>query len=296
MVRNLDSRLITRLGDVEVWQVPEIVLPTSVRWLLPDATRDAVEPEKAWLQPDFMDENGYLLQSIHTYLLKTPDVVLLIDTGVGNHKRRGGGIPAFNTLDTPFLQRLEAAGVTADDVDLVLCTHMHTDHVGWDATLEGESWRPTFRRARHLFAKPEYDHFVATSQTTAATLQLWQDSIEPVANAKLVDIVEPDHRVAPGVRLEPSFGHTPGHVSVRVESGGATAVFIGDVMHSPLQAAFPELRCALGGPEEPSRRGRLEVLERYAGTETIVFGAHFSFPCGGYVRREGRAFRFEPLA
>jgi glyoxylase-like metal-dependent hydrolase (beta-lactamase superfamily II) len=296
MTDGLESRLITRVGEVEVWQVPEIVLPTSVRWLLPDATREAVETEKSWLQPGFMDENGYLLQSIHTYLLKTPAQAVLIDPGVGNHKRRGGGIPAFNMLDTPFLQRLEAAGVSADEVDIVLCTHMHTDHVGWDAMLEGETWRPTFRRARHLFARPEYDHFAATSQTAATTLQLWQDSVEPVAKAGLVDVVETDHQVTSEVRLEASFGHTPGHVSVKVESAGATAVFIGDVMHSPVQAAFPELRCALGGPEEAARRARLEVLERYAGTETIVFGAHFAFPCGGYVRREGRAFRFEPLA
>ncbi|HXH21652.1 MAG TPA: MBL fold metallo-hydrolase [Dehalococcoidia bacterium] len=296
MTDDLTSRLVTRVGDVEVWQVPELVLPTSVRWLLPDAERAAVDAAKEWLQPHFMDANGYLLQSIHTYLLKTPDAVVLIDTGVGNQKRRGGGIPAFDMLDTPFLERLRAAGVSREDVDLVLCTHMHTDHVGWDAYLDGDEWRPTFPRARHLFARPEYDHFAATTQAAAPTQQLWQDSIEPVVKAGLVDVVEPDYQVAPGIRLEPSFGHTPGHVSVKVESAGQSAVFTGDAMHSPLQAALPHLRCALGGPEEPARHARLEILQRYAGTETLLFGAHFAFPCGGRLRREGDAFRIDALS
>jgi len=303
MTEDLQPRLLARIGDVEVHQIPEIVISTSVRWLLPDAERPTVERAKEWMQPDFMDENGYLLQSIHTYLLKLPGLVILIDTGVGNHKSRGGAIPAFNMLDTPFLERLALAGVKPEDVDIVLCTHMHTDHVGWNAYLQGEEWVPTFTSARHLFARPEYEHFASTSRSEAASQEpfdsaqgrLWRDSVEPVLKAGLVDVVEADHQVCQEVRLEPSFGHTPGHVSIKVESKGDTAMFIGDAMHSPIQALFPELRCALGGPEEPSKGARLDLLDRYAGTGALIFGAHFAAPSGGYVRRDGAAFRFDAL-
>ncbi len=289
-----DARLLVTVGDVAVYIVPEIVIPTSVRWLLPDAERSAVDAAKSWLQPNFMDASGYLLQSIHTYVLKTPERVILIDTGVGNHKDRGGAIPAFNQLDTPFLERLGSIGVHPEDVDTVLCTHMHTDHVGWDAQLEDDGWVPTFRNARHMFAQPEYAAFMAT-KAQPASRPLWEDSIEPVVLAGLVDIVPADHQVSPEVRLEPSHGHTPGHVSVRVDSQGQSAVFIGDAMHSPVQALFPELRCALGGPEEASRKARLAILERYADTGIPLFGAHFGAPCGGLVHRDGASYRFEAI-
>jgi glyoxylase-like metal-dependent hydrolase (beta-lactamase superfamily II) len=290
-----DAYLLMTVGDVRVFMVPEVVIPTSVRWLLPDAPREQVEAARAWMQPAFMDENGYLIQSVHTYVLKTPTRVVLIDTGVGNAKARAGGIPAFNMLDTPFLQRLASIGVQPDDVDLVLCTHMHTDHVGWDARRRGNEWTPTFPRARHAFARPEYEAFTAALRRSNAQAAVWADSIEPVVRAGLADVVDADADFGEGIRLEPSFGHTPGHVSVVLESGGGEAVFIGDVMHSPLQALFPRLRCALGGPEEASREARLAVLERYADTGTPLFGAHFGAHGGGYVRREGPAFRFDAL-
>jgi glyoxylase-like metal-dependent hydrolase (beta-lactamase superfamily II) len=291
-----EPRLLTRVGDVEVWIVPEIVIPTSVRWLLPDAPRDEVEAAKSWLRPHFMDEDGYLLQSIHSYLLKARGRNVLIDTGVGNAKRRGGGIPAFNMLETPFLERLEAAGVQPGEVDTVLCTHIHGDHVGWDAHLEGERWVPTFPNARHIFARLEFEQFSGIAKDQASSQQLWQDSVQPVVEAGLHDLVEPDYQVTPEIRFEPSHGHTPGHVSIKVDSAGQSAVFIGDAMHSPIQVRFPALRCALGGPEEASRRARMEILERYAGTGIPVFGAHFGAPCGGHVQRDGSGYRFEAIS
>jgi glyoxylase-like metal-dependent hydrolase (beta-lactamase superfamily II) len=253
MSNEKQARLLATVGAVQVYIVPEIVIPTSVRWLLPDAPRDQVEAAKSWLRPHFMDENGYLLQSVHTYVLKAGSQTLLIDTGVGNGKDRGGAIPAFNRLEEPYLERLASTGVRPEDVDFVLCTHMHTDHVGWDAKREGEAWVPTFPRARHLFARPEFEAFSATLADQPSNQQLWQDSIEPAVKAGLVDIVEADHRVTTEIRLEPSHGHTPGHVSIRVDSEGRSAVFIGDAMHSPLQVRFPDLRSSLGGPEAACR-------------------------------------------
>jgi glyoxylase-like metal-dependent hydrolase (beta-lactamase superfamily II) len=290
-----NARFLTKIGRVEVYIIPEITIPTSVRWLLPEASREMVESAKGWLQPHFMDENGYLLQSIHTYVLKTHERTILIDTGVGNGKARGGGIPAFNLLDTPFLKDLASIGVKPEQVDAVLCTHIHTDHVGWNARLSNEVWTPTFTNARHVFARVEYETFASAASQGGANHQLWKDSIEPVVEAGLVDLVPADHQVTPEIRLEPSHGHTDGHVSIRIDSGRDSAVFTGDVMHSPLQIMLPRMRCALGGPERPAMQARIEVLDRYADSGTPVFGAHFADPCGGFIKRDGEGFRFEAI-
>lgn len=287
--------LVLSVGDVRIFRVEELILPTSARWLLPDVTRPEVEPTKTWLQPHFMNEAGYLLQSIHTYVVKTPIQVILVDTGVGNAKQRGGGIPAFNMLDTPFLDRLASIDVTPTEVDLVLCTHMHGDHVGWNTNLVNDVWTPTFPKARYLFCEKEFTYWNATSETAGGTRQLMVDSVQPVFEADQVDLVPTDYVVSPEIELEPSHGHTPGHVNIRIESKGQSAVLIGDVMHNPIQCAFPHLKSSLGGNEEPSREARLAMLRRYADTDTLVLGAHFNAPCAGRVYRDGETFRFEAL-
>jgi len=270
------------IGDVEITRVDELMLPTSIRWLLPDASRDAVEHTFDWLKPQFANEDGYLLQSIHTFVVRASGLTILVDTGVGNDKPRGGAIPAFNMLNTPFLERLADAGVSPEDVDFVVCTHVHSDHVGWNAKLVDGQWVPTFPRARYLCARPEWEYW-SSVEGEEATEQLLLDSMYPIRGAGLLDVVEPDHRICDEVWLEPSHGHSPGHVSVRIESAGASAVMIGDVMHNPLQCAFPEL---------PAREARIEMLNRYADSGALVFGAHFAAPSAGYVSRDGEAFRF----
>jgi glyoxylase-like metal-dependent hydrolase (beta-lactamase superfamily II) len=268
------------------------VLPTSVRWLFPDATpsREAVEQTFSWLKPQFANEDGYLIQSIHTFVVRASGLTILVDTGIGNDKPRGGAIPAFNMLDTPFLQRLADAGAEPDDVDFVVCTHVHTDHVGWNTRLVDGDWVPTFPNARYLCARPEWEYW-SSLEGEAATQQLLDDSMYPIRDAGLLDLVETDHRICDEVWFEPSHGHTPGHISVRIESAGASAVMTGDVLHSPLQCAFPEPRPALDRDEAPARKARLEVLNRYADTSTLVFGAHFSAPSAGLVSRSGSAFK-----
>ncbi len=279
------------VGDVAIARVDELVLPTSIRWLLPDAPRDVVEQTFDWLKPNFANEDGYLLQSIHTFVIRASGLTILVDTGVGNDKPRGGGIPAFNMLSTPFIQRLADAGVEPDAVDFVVCTHVHSDHVGWNTRLVDGEWVPTFPRARYLCARPEWEYW-SSVEDEEATQQLLDDSMYPIRDAGLLDLVATDHRLCDEVWLEPSHGHTPGHVSVRIESAGNSAVMIGDVLHNPLQCALPELRPALDRDEGPAREARLEVLNRYADSGTLVFGAHFHAPSAGWVSRSGDAFKF----
>ncbi len=284
---------VIRVGDVTIERVDELVLPTSVRWLLPDATREATAPCSEWLQPHFQNADGFLLQSIHTFVVKTPSAVMLVDTGVGNGKDRAGGIPQFHHLDTPYLARLAALGVTAEAVDHVLCTHIHVDHCGWDTRFEGGEWVPTFPRARHLFVRPEYGYWNSMALTEPATEQLLSDSVRPVVAAGLAAFVPVDHVVSPEVRLVPMHGHTPGHVCIEIESRGQRAVITGDVMHSPIQCAFPDLASGLDRDKAAGAAGRRAFLARYADTGTIVLGSHFGSPSAGRISRFGDAWRFD---
>lgn len=283
-----------RLGKVQVTYIPELTLPTSVRWMLEGVTREEVAACAGWMQPHYQDADGYLVQDIHTLLVRTPDNVILVDTGVGNGKERGGGIPAFNMLDTPYLARLAEAGVAPGDVDIVLCTHMHSDHLGWNARREGDRWVPTFPNARHLFVDTEWDYWHRMAKEQEATARLIEDSVTPVFEAGLVDLVPAAHVVEPRVRLVPSHGHSPGHVTVEVHSEGEVAALIGDVMHSPLQAAFPRTKPALDREVEPAASARLEVLERYADTPALVLGAHWPWP-PAMLKRDGAVFRAEAV-
>ena len=147
-----------RVGRIEVAAVIERAGPTPPTWLLPDATPEGLEPHRAWLAPHFMDARGRLLMSIHAFVLRTPELTVLVDTCVGNDKDRGGRAP-FHMMQTGFLDDLRAAGVAPESVDVVICTHLHVDHVGWNTRLEGGRWVPTFPRARHLFGRTEWEHW-----------------------------------------------------------------------------------------------------------------------------------------
>lgn len=290
-----DSFRLDSAGDVEIAYVEELTLPTSVRWMLEGVDREAVAACAEWMQPHYQNADGYLLQSIHTLVVRTPDHLMLVDTGVGNGKDRSGGIPAFNQLDTDFLGRLREAGVDPLEVDTVLCTHMHTDHAGWDTHLEGDRWVPTFPSARHLFVEHEWMHWHEVARETEATARLLADSITPVFEAGLVDLVPADHQVSEHVRLVPSHGHSPGHVTVEVTAGGRTVALIGDVMHSPLQAAFPDVKPPLDREQAAPAAARRAVLERYADTDILVLGAHWPWP-PARLRRDGEAYRAEAVS
>lgn len=284
---------VIRVGDVTIQRVDELVLPTSVRWLLPDADREAASRCSEWLQPYFQNEAGHLLQSIHTFVVRTPSALILVDTGVGNGKERAGGIPQFHHLDTSYLERLAALGITPEAVDMVLCTHIHVDHCGWDAHLEGGRWAPTFPRARHLFARPEYEYWTSVAPEQPAVEQLLDDSVRPVVDAGLATFVAVDHVVSPEVRLVPMHGHTPGHTCIEIESRGQRAVITGDVMHSPIQCAFPDLASGLDRDKEAGAAGRRAFLARYSDTGTVVLGSHFGSPSVGRITKDGEAWRYD---
>jgi glyoxylase-like metal-dependent hydrolase (beta-lactamase superfamily II) len=277
------------LGRLRVSAVVERAGPTRPTWLLPDATPEAVERHREWLAPHFLDDKGRFLQSIHAFVIQAPGFTALVDTCVGNDKDRGGRQP-FHMMQTRFLEDLAHAGVPPASVDLVVCTHLHVDHVGWNTRLEDGRWVPTFPKARHLFARREWEHWA--SEHDEDTKRIMADSVTPVLDAGLADLVAMDHRISDEMWLEPTPGHTPGHVSVRLRSGGAEAVITGDLMHCPVQVAEPDWCSHFDTDPAQARATRRAFCERYARGDVRVLGTHFHHPTAGRIVRHGHAWRF----
>jgi glyoxylase-like metal-dependent hydrolase (beta-lactamase superfamily II) len=278
-----------RIGRTHVRAVVETAGPTRPTWLFPSATPEALARHRTWLAPHFLDAEGRLLQSVHAFVVKTPDLTVLVDTCIGNDKDRGGRRP-FHMLRTGFLDDLRGADVAPESVDVVICTHLHVDHVGWNTRLDGGRWVPTFPRARYLFAQREWEHW--TAEGDEGTKRIMADSVAPVLDAGLARLVEMDHRVSDEIWLEPTPGHTPGHVSVRLASDGAEAVITGDLMHHPVQVAEPEWQSAFDSDPAEARRTRRAFCARYADRPVTVLGTHFHHPTAGHIVSDGGAWRF----
>jgi len=277
-----------RVGEVAVTKIVELEVTGGSRFILPQATYEAVLPI-GWLQPDFADERGRLKMSIHALVVETPSRRIVVDTCLGNDKENRR-IPTWNKLQTSFLTDLAAAGYARETIDTVVCTHLHVDHVGWNTMLVGGRWVPTFPNASYLMGRIEYQHWTSQIEREDMTAVLG-DSVAPVRDAGLVDLVETNHRICEEISLVPSPGHTPGHVSVRIASQGEAALITGDFMHHPCQIARPEWSSTADSDPEEARRTREAMLTGLAGTPTLVIGTHFAGRTAGHVVRAGNAFR-----
>jgi glyoxylase-like metal-dependent hydrolase (beta-lactamase superfamily II) len=277
------------VGRLRIGAVVETAGPTRATWLFPSATPEGLDRHRAWLAPHFLDAESRLLQSVHTFVVKTPDLTVLVDTCIGNDKDRGGRRP-FHMLRTGFLETLKAAGVAPEAVDVVICTHLHVDHVGWNTRLDDGRWVPTFPRARYLFARREWEHW--TSEAEEGTRRIMADSVAPVLDAGLAELVAMDHQVIDEIRLEPTPGHTPGHVSVRLASGGADAVITGDLMHHPVQIAEATWQTTFDTDPDAARETRRAFCARYGDRPVTVLGTHFHHPTAGRIVKHGDTWRF----
>lgn len=282
------------LGDISVQRIDEILFPAETgAWLLPAATPDVVA-QAPWLRTDFADEAGILRVSSHTFAIRSKGLRVLVDTGIGNGKTRAN--PAWHDLDSDYPERLTAAGFAPEDVDLVIITHLHTDHVGWNTRLAGGSWTPTFPNARYLTSRTEWEHW-ADFDMDEARSQMFRDSVHPVRDAgllDLVDVAEDGTEVAPGIRLVPTPGHTPGQVAVELRDGAASAVITGDCIHHPVQLHDPAIASCVDADAEQAGRTRRRLLAALADTDTLLLGTHFPAPTGGLVVSEGDTYRLVP--
>jgi glyoxylase-like metal-dependent hydrolase (beta-lactamase superfamily II) len=198
-------------------------------------------------------------------------------------------VPTWNFRRGTFLEDLAAAGYPPESIDTVLCTHLHVDHVGWNTMLVDGRWVPTFPKARYLMHRAEFEYW-RDRRERKAQIAVFEDSIRPVVEAGLVDLVENDHRICAEMNLIATPGHSPGHVSVELRSGGEQALLTGDVLHHPCQMAHLDWASTVDFDPAQSTRTREEVFSRLAGTQTLVIGAHFP---AGRIFRDGAAFRLE---
>ncbi len=283
------------LGAVRITSITEVVLPVPAAGLVPDAKPEAIA-DLDWLRPHYVEPDGALRIHIQALLVESQGRRIVVDTCVGNDKQRT--LPAFHEMHTDFLGDLARAGFARELVDTVVCTHLHVDHVGWNTMRVAAGpgtwrWVPTFPNARYLVARAEWEHWSRTPDTSFG--DVLGDSVRPLFDAGLVDLVEPGHRVTEEVTLIPTPGHTPGHVSVRIASEGAEAVITGDLMHHPAQIAHPEWASSADVDAEAARATRRAFLDANADAPVLVIGTHFARPSGGRIVRDGGRLRFEPM-
>jgi glyoxylase-like metal-dependent hydrolase (beta-lactamase superfamily II) len=280
------------IGDVAVTQIIELkstIVYDEQAPFIAGATPEAVRAVE-WLAPHYATPDGRLIMSVHALLVATPTLRIVVDTCIGNDKPRR--MTRNAGLRTDFLQRMAAAGWSREEVDIVVCTHLHIDHIGWNTMWQDGRWAPTFPRARYLISRREYEHWIADFEDDEQTAGL-ADSVRPIFAAGLVDLVELDHRLCPEVRLMPTTGHTPGHVSVAIESRGERAVITGDVIHHPGQMARLDWSVRFDSNHALARTTRHALLSAWASAPILVIGTHFPPPTAGRVVRDGAAYRFD---
>ena len=261
--------------------------------MYPDATPEMVERHRSWMVPVCMDAStGVLILAFQSYLIQTPRLTILVDSCVGNDKERPNR-PNWHRQKWPRMDNLRATDVQPEEIDTVMCTHMHADHVGWNKVLEDGRWVPTFPNARYLFAKTEYEFWQGTPPGREWMQDIFNDSVLPIMEAVQAELVAGDHEIEDGLWLEPSPGHTPGHVCLNLDSGGQHAVFCGDLMHHAIQVPEPQLSSMFCADPELSRTTRTAFVERHADTGTLLLPTHFPGESAGRIVAAGEQCLFD---
>jgi glyoxylase-like metal-dependent hydrolase (beta-lactamase superfamily II) len=284
------------IGNVSVTRIEEMLgygsFPPAQYFV--GFEREVLERHLGWLVPHhYAPEKDAIITSVHSWLIRTPRHTILLDCCAGNHKERTYW-PRFHQLNTPFLERLAAAGARPQDIDIVLCTHLHADHIGWNTVLRDGRWVPTFPNAKYLFSRKENDFWdprvnVAGADDPGRRIA-YRDSVLPVVEAGQAQLVDGIHAIDDMLRVEPAPGHTPGHVLLKLEAGGAAGVFCGDVIHHPIQVYAPHWNsqfCELADEARATRRG---LLEHCAERGALLFPAHFGAPHVAAIEATGAGF------
>ncbi len=274
-----------QVGDLTITRVQEYEGP-GMSLIVQDATADNLAPID-WIGP-FVDDQGEGLAAIQSFVITDGDQRIVVDTCVGNDKPRS--IPFWDRLQGPFLEDLTAAGFPPESIDTVICTHLHVDHVGWNTRLVDGRWVPTFPNARYVLNRTEWEHW--SNEPEPENQTILGDSVRPLFDAGLVDLVDPTHQVG-NLRFVPTPGHTPGHVAVALASRGEQAVITGDLMHHPAQVAHPEWHPHVDGDPVLAETTRRAFLDQHADTPTLVIGTHWAGPTVGRIVRDGATFRLD---
>lgn len=288
-----------QIGKLTVTRIEEMIGPLfDPVQFFPDYDPAFFEKHREWLYPDHVDEaSGRIIASMHSWLIETPHHKILIDTCIGNDKQR---MPYRNwhEMNTPWLQNLKQAGVTPEEIDYVMCTHLHVDHVGWNTRLKDGQWVPTFPNARYIFSRDEYEFWRQERDTnqeeTFAQVnnQTFDDSVLPVMH--LADLVEGETElIADLLKISPAPGHTPGSIAIEICDGHERGVFTGDICHHPIQVAHPEWNSSFCELPDQARQTRLNVLNHCHDHRALMLPAHFGPGFAGYIRQEDDGFRID---
>ena len=279
----------------KITDLDPFVLPASL--LLPGRDLSELAHEAALLAPDHVDFTaGTLLISLHSFLLRTDTLTILVDTCVGECKPRPRRADWYNRQATGYLRRLAGVGVKPEEVDVVLCTHLHADHVGWNTRLKDGRWVPTFPNARYIMGQDELAHWQAEEAASpgAHNHGAYTDSVLPVIEAGLAEPVADGFALSKGLRIIPLRGHSPGQVGLELESEGeGNAVFCGDAIHSPVQVFRPDWSSGFCHDPAQAAATRRTLLDRAADQNLLLLPAHTRKAFGFRVRREGAGYRPE---
>lgn len=258
----------------------------------PDLTAEKLNENRSWMEEcGALDrQSGQLVICIQSYVIKTPRYNILVDSCVGNHKERPNHL-FWDKMDSPrYLQNLTKAGLSVEDIDFVMCTHLHVDHVGWNTRLENGRWVPTFPNAKYLFSEREFEHW--KNSDSPVQIRIMGDSVLPIVAAGQATLVQSDHRFDDNIRLLPTPGHTPDHFAVQVQSGAERAVITGDLIHSPIQMRYPEIALGADFDRALGRKTRRKFLDDCCRDHALVCTAHFPSPSVGRIAKWGDGFRF----
>jgi glyoxylase-like metal-dependent hydrolase (beta-lactamase superfamily II) len=283
-----------QLGDLTIHRIIEEERPLfNPLEFFPTLTPELLAENRSWLEPDAIDPaTGLMRLCIQSYIVQTPHHNILVDTCVGNHKERPSRPFWHQKTDKTWENNLAAAGFSVNDIDYVMCTHLHVDHVGWNTRLENGRWVPTFPKARYIFGEREFAYWDAENAKTPNPVI--EDSVLPIVAAGQADMVSTDHAMNDHVRLTPTPGHTPDHYAVELGKGETVAVLTGDLIHSPLQARYTELSMRADVDPVQSAITRRKFLECHCDTGRLMCTGHFPSPSTGHFTRWGNGFRFMP--
>ncbi|WP_149537605.1 MBL fold metallo-hydrolase [Siccirubricoccus phaeus] len=283
-----------RLGDLTIHRIIEEERPLfDPLEFFPTLTKEVLEENRSWLEPTSIDPaTGKLILCIQSYIVETPHHKILVDTCVGNHKDRPTRPFWHQKTDETWQRNLAGAGFRPEDIDYVMCTHLHVDHVGWNTQLKDGRWVPTFPKARYIFGAKEYAYWEAEHKRTPNPVIA--DSVLPIVEAGQAELVATDHAMNDHIRLIPTPGHTPDHYAVELGKGDTLGVLTGDLIHSPIQARYPELGMRADVDSAQGAVTRRKFLECHCDSGRLMCTGHFASPSTGHFTRWGDGFRFMP--
>jgi glyoxylase-like metal-dependent hydrolase (beta-lactamase superfamily II) len=285
---------VFNIGRATITRVEEVYGPTYPgTQIFPELNEKILAEHAHWIAPDHYEAStGLIKLSVHSWLLQIGGQKILIDCCCGNQKNKPGR-PFWHMMNTPYLERLAAAGARPDEIDVVMCTHLHHDHVGWNTQLRDGSWVPTFPKARYIFSKPDFEYYQkqdADPKEGPAQLGTFRECVLPIVEAGRADLVTGPHRLNDEIEIIPAPGHSAGHVVFWLESRGERAAFVGDIWHHLLQVYYPHWNFPLNSDADQARVSRRMVLERCAGAGAMTFPGHVGAPFAGRIEATKEGF------